>query len=58
MTEQHTTGSIAPLFDQFFDQIKTVHPKIDAELLIKTMLFEKNLNFFVDIQFVKAIYHH
>jgi hypothetical protein len=47
MTEQSATDSIAPLFDQFFDQIKTVHPKIDPELLIKVMLFEKNLKEYV-----------
>ncbi len=47
MTEQSATSSIAPLFDQFFDQIKTVHPKIDPELLVKVMLFEKNLKEYV-----------
>ena len=43
MTEQSTTGSIGPYFDQFFEQIKITHPKIDAELLIRVMLFEINL---------------
>ena len=47
MTEQTTTGSIAPYFEQFFEQIKNVHPKIDAELLIRVMLFEINLKKFV-----------
>ncbi|MBT7781040.1 MAG: hypothetical protein HN756_04200 [Nitrosopumilus sp.] len=47
MTEQTTSGSIAPLFDQFFDQLKTTHPKLDSELLIKIMLFEKNLKEYV-----------
>ena len=43
MAEQNTTGSIAPYFEQFFQQIKDVHPKIDAELLVRIMLFEINL---------------
>ena len=43
MAEQTTTGSIAPYFEQFFEQIKNVHPKIDTELLIRVMLFEINL---------------
>ncbi|MDC0885617.1 hypothetical protein OAR90_00815 [Nitrosopumilus sp.] len=47
MAEQSTTGSIAPYFDQFFQQIKTVHPKIDTELLIRVMLFEINLKKYV-----------
>ena len=47
MTEQTATGSIAPYFEQFFEQIKNVHPKIDAELLIRVMLFEINLKKFV-----------
>ena len=47
MTEQTTTGSIAPYFEQFFQQIKDVHPKIDAELLVRIMLFEINLKKFV-----------
>ena len=47
MTEQTTTGSIAPYFEQFFEQIKNVHPKIDTELLIRVMLFEINLKKYV-----------
>ena len=47
MTEQTTTGSIAPHFEQFFEQIKNVHPKIDTELLIRVMLFEINLKKYV-----------
>ena len=47
MTEQTTTGSIAPYFEQFFEQIKNTHPKIDTELLIRVMLFEINLKKYV-----------
>ena len=42
MTEQ-TTSPITTSFDQFFDQLKSIHPKIDPELLVKIMLFEKSL---------------
>ena len=49
MAEQSTTGSIAPYFEQFFQQIKDVHPKIDAELLVRIMLFEINLKKFVGL---------
>ena len=47
MAEQTRTASIAPYFEQFFQQIKDVHPKIDAELLVRIMLFEINLKKFV-----------
>ena len=49
MAEQSTKGSIAPYFEQFFQQIKDVHPKIDAELLVRIMLFEINLKKFVGL---------
>jgi hypothetical protein len=42
MTEQ-TTSPLTTSFDKFFDQLKSIHPKIDPELLVKIMLFEKSL---------------
>lgn len=47
MTEQTTTSSVLPYFEQFYEQIKAIHPKIDTELLIKVMLFEINLKKYV-----------
>jgi len=47
MTEQTTTSSVLPYFEQFYEQVKAIHPKIDTELLIKVMLFEINLKKYV-----------
>ena len=40
-------SNLTTLFDQFFDQLKAAHPKIDPELLVKIMLFEKSLKDYV-----------
>ena len=45
MTEQ--TSALTTSFDQFFDQLRSAHPNIDPELLVKIMLFEKSLKDYV-----------
>ncbi len=41
------TSALTTAFDQFFDQLKSTHPKIDPELLVKIMMFEKSLKDYV-----------
>jgi len=41
------TSALTTAFDQFFDQLRSAHPNIDPELLVKIMLFEKSLKDYV-----------
>ena len=48
MAEQtHNYVGIEPYFNQFFQNIVQIHPKIDPEILIKVMMFQVSLKKYV-----------